>query len=121
MQEYFAPVYFKAALSGLILGSFKKDDLDDDDGSDCYGRHKSNKESVDQDAVLDLLWQYVVNDTVSTLRLACEKLFSDRGVRDGSLAFVKTASLIKYQRAEAIRILAKEMLAVSADYQRQER
>ena len=117
----FAPVYFKAALSGLILGSFKKDDLDDDDDSDCYGRHKSNKESVDQDAVLDLLWQYVVNDTVSTLRLACEKLFSDRGVRDGSLAFVKTASLIKYQRAEAIRILAKEMLAVSADYQRQER
>ena len=45
--------------------------------------------------MLDLLWQYVVNDSVATIRDACEKVSDDRGIRDNSLAFVQTPSLIK--------------------------
>jgi len=112
----YAPIYFRAALEGLVLGSFN--DRESDDPGDCSGGRQSNKEPVDQDAVLNLLWNYVVADTVATLRGACEKVFADRGASDASLAFVKAPSLIKYQRAEAIRILANEMLAAIAELAR---
>ena len=104
----YGPIYFRVALEGLVSGSHY--DKTTEDG-DCDNR--SGKHPVDQDAVLDLLWKYVVNDTVGTLREACDKVFADRGVRDGSLAFVKTQSLLKYQRAEAVRILGREFLAAA--------
>ena len=110
MLVYF-PVYLKAALSGLVMGRFN--DKEEEDG-DCSSR-SSNREAADQDAILDLLWQYIVSDTVATLRAACEKLFSDRGVNTKLLAFVETPSLLKHRRGTAIRILAKEMLSASSD------
>lgn len=106
----YGPVYLKAALSGLVMGRFN--DKEEEDG-DCSSR-SSNREAADQDAILDLLWQYIVSDTVATLRAACEKLFSDRGVNT-KLAFVETPSLLKHRRGTAIRILAKEMLSASSD------
>ncbi|KAL7548475.1 hypothetical protein ACHAWF_011755 [Thalassiosira exigua] len=114
--KVYLPIYFRLALEGLLLGNFsgKKGEGSDD----CSGSHKPSKEFVDQDAVLDLLWQYVVNDTVVTLREACAKIFADRGTRDAGYAFLQTPAWIKHQRAkraEAVRILAREMLAVSAD------
>ena len=75
-------IYFRAALEGLSLGGGRgggpggdygssSASSEDDDADDCSGvrgrNKKSNKEHVDQDAVLDLLWQYVVNDSVATL------------------------------------------------------
>ena len=88
-------------------------DKEEEEDGDCSSR-SSNREAVDQDAILDLLWQYIVNDSVVTLRAACEKLFSDRGVNT-KLAFVETPSLLKHRRGMAIRILAKEMLSASSD------
>jgi len=130
----YAPIYFRAALEGLALGggggpggeydsSSSSSEDDADDCSGVGGSSKSNKEHVDQDAVLDLLWQYVVNDSVATLRGACARVFADRGgssgdTRGAGLAFVKTPpspSLVKYQRAEAVRILARELIAASAE------
>lgn len=111
----YAPIYFRAALEGLVMGSSYDDGESDADDVDCTGRRKSSKEPVSQDAVLDLLWQHVLNDSVATLRAACEKVFADRGARDASLAFVKSPSMVKYQRAEAIRILANEMIAASSE------
>ena len=105
----YGPVYLKAALSG---GMGRFNDKEEEDG-DCSSR-SSNREAADQDAILDLLWQYIVNDTVATLRAACEKLFSDRGVNT-KVAFVETPSLLKHRRGTAIRILAKEMLSASSD------
>ena len=104
----YGPIYFRVALEGLVSGSHYDKTTEDEDCNSRSGRHP-----VDQDAVLDLLWKYVVNDTVGTLRAACDKMFSDRGVRDGSLAFVKTQSLLKYQRAEALRIIGREFVAAA--------
>mmetsp|Transcript_33302 Transcript_33302/g.69999 ORF Transcript_33302/g.69999 Transcript_33302/m.69999 type:complete len:559 (+) Transcript_33302:16-1692(+) len=112
----YAPIYFRTALERVVSGDYDGRESDDDD--DCSGGHNSRNENVDQVAVLDLLWQYVVNDSVATLREACEKVFADQGARDVSLAFVRTPSLMKYhraKRADAVRILAREMLAASAE------
>ena len=72
--------------------------------------------------MLNLLGQYVVNDSVATLRGACARVFANQGgsgdARGAGLAFVKTLpspSLVKYQTAEAVRILARELIAASAD------
>mmetsp|Transcript_35581 Transcript_35581/g.74998 ORF Transcript_35581/g.74998 Transcript_35581/m.74998 type:complete len:680 (-) Transcript_35581:71-2110(-) len=113
----YGPIYFRAALEGLVLGAHNGGENGDSGG--CSGSRKSNKDSVDQHAVLDLLWQYVVNDTVVTLREASGKVFADRPASDTSLAFVQTPSMIKYQKtkkAKAIRILAREMMAASAAF-----
>lgn len=134
----YAPIYFRAALEGLALGGggggggpggdygSSSTSLEDDNADDCSGvggrNKKSNKERVDQDAVLDLLWQYVVNDSVATLQGACARVFTDRGgsgdTRGAGLAFLKTPpspSLVKYQRADAVRILARELIAASTE------
>ncbi|KAL3796405.1 hypothetical protein HJC23_004202 [Cyclotella cryptica] len=108
----YGPIYFRIALEGMLSGSHYN--RREPDEGDCSGGNLSDRHLVDQDAVLDLLWQYIVNDTVATLREACNKLFADQGVRDGNLAFVKTQSLLKYQRAEAVRILGREFLAASS-------
>ncbi|KAL7486389.1 hypothetical protein ACHAW6_011979 [Cyclotella cf. meneghiniana] len=108
----YGPIYFRIALEGMVSGSHYN--RRDSDEGDCDGENLSNRHPVDQDAVLDLLWQYIVNDTVATLREACTKLFSDQGLRDGNLAFVKTQSFLKYQRAAAIRILGREFLTASS-------
>ena len=109
----YAPIYFRVALEGMVSTSYYDTKSDESDTDDCSSGKRSNKHPVDQDAVLDLLWQYVVNDSVQVLREACEKLFADRGVKDVNLAFVQTPSLLKHQRAEALKILAREFLAVS--------
>lgn len=104
----YGPIYFRVALEGVLSGSYYDNNEKNDD---CGSGSRSHRHPVDQDAVLDLLWKYVVDDTTNTLRDACNKLFADQGVRDGSLAFVKTNSLLKFQRAEPIRILGREFLA----------
>lgn len=48
-------------------------DKDDEETSGCSCARRSSRHQVDQDAILDLLWQYVVNDTVVTLREASNK------------------------------------------------
>jgi hypothetical protein len=107
----YGPIYFRVALEGMISGSHY--DTNDAEDGDCNGDGRVNRHPVDQDAVLDLLWKYIVNDTIGTLRDACDKVFADRGVKDGSLAFVKTQSVLKFQRAEAVRILGREFLAAA--------
>jgi hypothetical protein len=62
----YGPIYFRVALEGMISGShYDKNDIDD---GDCNSDNRSNRHPVDQDAVLELLWQYVSNDTIHTLR-----------------------------------------------------
>lgn len=103
----YAPVYFRATLESLVLG----DHTEQYDTDDCSGNR--TRDPVDQEAVLDLLWQYVVGDTVTVLREACDKVFADRGASDANLAFIQTPALMKYQRskkAEALRILANAFL-----------
>jgi hypothetical protein len=108
----YGPIYFRIALEGMVSNSYY--DKNDTGDGDCSGKNRSGRHPVDQEAVLKLLWQYVVNDTVVALQEACNKVFADQGVRDGNLAFVKTQSLLKYHRAEAIRILGREFLAASS-------
>jgi len=47
-------------------------------------------------------------------------VFADWGARDAIFAFDQTPSLIQYQRVEATRILAKEMLTLGAEFKRSE-
>ena len=108
--KVYGPIYFRVALEGMVSGSYyDKNDTDED----CNNDSRSSRHPVDQDAILDLLWQYISNDSIHTLREACGKVFADQGVRDGSLAFVKTQSLLKFQRAEAVQILGREFLAAA--------
>ena len=104
----YGPIYFRVALEGVLSGAYYENNATND--GDCGTGSRAHRHPVDQDAILDLLWKYVVDDTTNTLREACNKVFADQGVRDGSLAFVKTQSLLKYQRAEPIRILGNEFL-----------
>lgn len=109
----YGPIYFRIALEGMLSGSHY-DKANTDEG-DCNSDGSSGRHHVNQDAVLELLWQYISNDSIHTLREACGKVFADQGVRDGSLAFVKTQSLLKFQRAEAVKILGREFLAAAAE------
>ncbi|KAL7509267.1 hypothetical protein ACHAXN_006284 [Cyclotella atomus] len=109
----YGPIYFRVALEGMVSGSYY--DKNDTDDGDCTSDSRSNRHSVDQDAVLELLWQYISTDTIHILREACGKVFADQGVSDGgSLAFVKTnQSILKFQRAEAIKILGREFVTAA--------
>ena len=101
------PAYFRAVLGGLVLGDVASRD---EDTEDCSDRRRQGS-ADERDRALELLWSYVEEDCVTTLRSAIEKFFHDRG---GQHSEVEFANLVKYQRANIVKILGEEMIAVAS-------
>jgi len=109
----YAPVYLRVAFEGMASGTYYSGANEQAAKQDECADRMSDRHRVDQDSILDLLWQYVVTDCVSVLRDACDKMFADRSEKEVNFAFVQTPSIIKARKAEALGILAKELLAVA--------
>mmetsp|Transcript_16195 Transcript_16195/g.37411 ORF Transcript_16195/g.37411 Transcript_16195/m.37411 type:complete len:579 (-) Transcript_16195:52-1788(-) len=104
------PAYFRAALEGLVMGDVARSR--DEDTENCSPRRRRGT-ADERDKALELLWSFVEEDIGTTLRNAIEKFFHDSRGQDSAVAF---ANLVKYQRANAVKILGEEMIAVvSAD------
>ncbi|KAL7465140.1 hypothetical protein ACHAXS_005467 [Conticribra weissflogii] len=110
----YAPVYLRVAIDGMASASYYAgaNEKAEEEQDNCSDR-LSDTHRVDQEAVLDLLWQYVVTDCLGVMRDACEKLFADQSEKETKFAFLQTPSLIKIRKAEALGILAKELLDIS--------